>query len=102
MIDDHGKVNQQLVGIAQQKNIVTGKKLDAKHSAMVQALSGKSGMDFDTAYAKTMVDAHAKAITLFESESKGSDPELSGFAKQVLPTLVEHKRMADQLNSIFH
>jgi putative membrane protein len=102
MIDDHGKANNQLVGIAQQKNVIAAKKLDAKHTAMVHELSAKFGLDFDTAYAKTMEDAHANAIALFERESKGGDPELSSFAKQMLPVLVEHKRMADELNSIFH
>jgi putative membrane protein len=102
MINDHGKANTELVGIAQQKNVIAAKKLDAKHTAMVHDLSTKYGSDFDTAYAKTMEDAHANAIALFERESKGRDPELSSFAKQMLPVLMEHKHMADELNSIFH
>jgi putative membrane protein len=101
MIEDHGKANSELVGIAQQKNLIVAKKLDPKHTAMVQELSAKLGTDFDTAYAKTMEDAHAKAVALFDREAKSSDPELSAFAKQTLPTLMEHKRMADELSSIF-
>jgi putative membrane protein len=102
MIDDHGKANTELMGIAHRKNVIAGKKLDAKHTALVHDLSAKFGTDFDAAYAKTMEDAHAKAIALFERESKGRDPELSSLAKQMLPVLMEHKHMADELNSIFH
>jgi putative membrane protein len=101
MIEDHGKANGELVGIAQQKNLIVAKRLDPKHTALVQELSGKLGMDFDTAYAKTMADAHADAVALFQRESKGNDPQLSAFAKQMLPTLTEHKRMADELNATF-
>src|ERR1700716_742753 len=46
MIDDHGKANIELVGIAQQKNVIAAKKLDAKHTAMVHDLSTKYGSDF--------------------------------------------------------
>jgi putative membrane protein len=102
MIEDHGKANNELVGIAQQKNLIVAKRLDPRHTALVQELSGKLGPEFDTAYAKTMADAHANAVALFQRESNARDPELAAFAKQVLPTLTEHKRMADELNSSFH
>jgi hypothetical protein len=34
---------------------------------------------------------------LFEGATKSTDPDLAGFAKQTLPTLKEHKHMADEL-----
>ena len=40
---------------------------------------------------------HNKAIALFESATKASDPDLAGFAKKTLPTLKEHKQMAEKL-----
>lgn len=97
MINDHGKANTELVGIAQQKNLIA-KELDPEHTALVQDLSSKNGPEFDAAYAKTMEDAHAKAIGLFERATKTSDPQLSQFATQTLPMLEEHERMADKLN----
>ena len=98
MINDHGKANTELVGIAQQRNLIVAKELDPEHAALVQDLSSKNGPEFDAAYAKTMEDAHAKAITLFKRATRTSDPELSQFARQTLPMLEEHKRMADKLN----
>ena len=99
MIEDHGKANTELEGIAQQKNLIVAKQLDPKHTALVQGLSMKSGADFDAAYTGAMVDAHTTAIALFKREAKASDPELSAFAKKMLPTLTEHKRMAEKLHT---
>jgi putative membrane protein len=99
MIKDHGKANQQLTALAQQKNIVVGKQLDPEHSAVVQRLSTKSGADFDAAYAKEMANDHKKAVALFKRASNTKDPLLAQFAKETLQTLEEHKQMADTLNS---
>ena len=40
---------------------------------------------------------HDKALALFEAESKSSDADFSGFAKKTLPTLKEHKELAEKL-----
>jgi putative membrane protein len=99
MIEDHGKANTELTGIAQQRNLIVGKRMDATHTALLQHLSTKTGADFDAAYASAMQDAHERAVTLFKRESKASDRELAAFAKKMLPTLTAHKRMADRLSS---
>lgn len=99
MVADHGKANTELAGIAERKHLTVPKDLDAKHRAMVAELSGKSGAAFDATYAQHMVDAHANAIALFTEASKLPDAELAGFAKKTLPTLREHKKMADDLAS---
>ena len=51
------------------------------------------------AYAEHMAMDHSKAVALFQAEAASSDPELAGFAKKTLPTLQEHKQLADSLNS---
>jgi putative membrane protein len=99
MVKDHGKANTELETIAAGKSLQVPKKLDAEHQSMVQELSGKSGAEFDSAYSQHMAKAHAKAVALFESASKLDDSELAAFAKKTLPTLKEHKQMADGLKS---
>jgi putative membrane protein len=64
---------------------------------MVDKMSAMSGAQFDAAYAKNMAEDHAKAISLFKEAGQGSDPALAGFANKTLPTLQEHKAMADKL-----
>jgi putative membrane protein len=101
MLKDHGKANSQLMSIAQQKKLQVPAQLDSKHRAMVDELKGKSGAAFDAAYSQHMAMDHDKVVDYFKhaAVSKGVDSELSAFARDTLPTLKEHKRMADALQS---
>ena len=74
-------------------------QLDGAHQTLLHSLSAKAASEFDAAYARQMAQAHAAAVTLFKDESSVSDKELAGFAKKTLPVLLEHKQMADALNS---
>jgi putative membrane protein len=97
MVDDHGKANAELASIAKAKGIDAPKELDAEHQAMLDTLSAKSGPEFDREYSQHMNMDHSKAIALFESASKTSDPDLASFAKKTLPTLKQHKQLAEKL-----
>jgi putative membrane protein len=99
MVQDHGKANSELEALAKSKNLQVPKKLDAEHQSMVDRLRSKSGTEFDTSYAQHMAADHAKAITLFEDATKLEDKDISAFAQKTLPTLKEHKRMADRMNA---
>jgi len=88
---------EDLASIAKAKNLTVPTSLDAKHQKMVDDLSKKSGADFDAAYTKGMAKDHTKAVQLFTRESHAQDSEFAGFAKKTLPTLEEHKKMADKL-----
>jgi putative membrane protein len=99
MVKDHGKANAELTSLAKPKNLTVPAKLDAKHQQMVDELKSKSGAEFDAAYAEHMQMDHSKAVDLFTAASKGSDPEIAAFARKTLPTLKEHKKMADALPS---
>ncbi len=99
MQQDHTQAGQQLEAIAKTKGIAIPAKLDAKHEAMVKSVSAKSGAAFDQAYAQHMAKGHAKAVALFESASKSSDPDLAAFAQKTLPTLEVHKQLADNLEA---
>jgi hypothetical protein len=46
-----------------------------------------------------MATDHANAITLFEDATKLGDKEIAAFAQKTLPTLKEHKRMADRMTA---
>jgi putative membrane protein len=99
MVADHSKASAELASLAESKNLKVPTKLDVKHRAMVDALKVHSGASFDAAYAKHMVADHNKAISLFTKESLSGDPDLALFAKKTLPTLKEHKKLADALNA---
>ena len=101
MVKDHSKANDELMDIVKRKNMTVPATLDAKHRAMVDALKGKSGEAFNAAYAEHMAMDHDKALDLFKaaSRAKDLDAELSGFARKTLPTLEEHKHLADTLKA---
>jgi putative membrane protein len=97
MVKDHGKANTELAGLAKAQGIAAPMSLDAEHQGMVKEMSGKSGKEFDASYSKHMVMDHDKTIALFNGATKNSNAELAAFAKKTLPTLHEHKQMADAL-----
>ena len=97
MVTDHGKANQDLASLAKSIGIKPPSGLDAEQRTMIANLEREDGAAFDRAYCEHMVLGHTKAIALFESASKASDPDIAGFAKKTLPTLKEHKQMAEQL-----
>ena len=98
MVTDHGKANSELESLAMRKGLTPPKQLDAEHKEMLDALSSKKCRKlFDQAYAEHMNMDHSKAIALFESAAGSSDPDLAQFAKKTLPTLKEHKALAQKL-----
>jgi putative membrane protein len=99
MVQDHGRADQELAALAQSKGLTVPTKLDAQHEAMVKELSAKSGTAFDSSYAAHMAKGHTKAVALFQAASQSSDADLAAFAKKTLPTLQEHKQLADNLRA---
>jgi putative membrane protein len=99
MVKDHSKANAELESVAKSKNLDVPKSLESKHRAVIDELKGKSGAEFDAAYAENMASDHAKAVDLFTQASQSSDAEIASFAKKTLPTLQEHKQMADSLSA---
>ena len=97
MVTDHGNANTELMDIAKQKGLAVPAELDKKFQKKIDALSKKSGADFDRAYIKEMVKDHKEDIKAFDKQAKkGKDPDLKAFASKTLPTLQEHLKLAQQ------
>lgn len=98
MVDDHGKANDELKGLAAQKNVTLPTELDAKHKATRDRLSKLSGDAFDKAYMTDMVADHNKDVAAFARVSKtAKDADLKAWAGKTLPTLQEHQQMAKEV-----
>ena len=96
MVTDHSNANDQLKGLASQKNITVPISLSAKDQALYRNLSSKTGSDFDKAYITAMLKDHKEDIAEFQQEANsGSDPDIKAWAAKTLPTLQEHLRMAE-------
>jgi putative membrane protein len=97
MVDDHGKANQQLSTVAQQKNVQVPSELTGKAKADHDRLSKLSGEQFDRAYMQLMVQDHRKDVAEFRKQStKAKDADVKSFVSQTLPTLEDHLKVAQQ------
>ena len=98
MVDDHGKANDELKSIAQQKNITLPTSLPAKEQQTKDKLSKLSGEQFDHEYMEHMLMDHKKDVAEFKKASaKCKDSDIKQFASSTLPTLQEHLKQAQQL-----
>jgi putative membrane protein len=72
--------------------------LSAEQQQALDTLKGKTGADFDSAYAAAQVDAHQKALDLLNGYSASGDtPALKDAAKGMIPTVTAHLNMAKGL-----
>lgn len=93
LIDEHNRVNTELNSLVTSK----GAEIDMKKIA-VSRWEKKSAKEFDHDYMEKMVDAHEKAVKLFEKQStKGEDPQLTAFASKTLPALQAHLGKAREI-----
>lgn len=94
---DHGAHLQKVEGLAGRMHVrlPAGAPPDAR--AMARRLSRLHGRAFDRAFAQAMVSDHQKAIALFEAQARRGDRDTSALARDTLPTLREHLRMARDL-----
>ncbi len=102
MVDDHTKTSKQLKALVNDEEIKAElpTKLDAEHQAKLDKLKGMSGGQFDKSYIQSQVDAHEKAVALFESyAAAGENDELKEWAGDTLPTLKDHLKEAKSLSA---
>jgi putative membrane protein len=98
IIDDHTKANDQLMSIAQRKQVSLPSAPMPMQKQEADHLKTLSGAEFDRAYAQAMVTDHRKAIKMFGMESQnGTDPDLKQFASATLPALKQHLQMAEEI-----
>lgn len=99
MVTDHSKAGDELKALAASKG-VTLPSTPGKHQKDIDKLAKKSGAEFDRDYARHMVDAHKKAVSLFEKTAKaGDDADVKALAGKTLPTLQQHLEHANTLNT---
>jgi putative membrane protein len=101
MVEDHTETSDDLKELIKDKEIKAElpAKLDDEHQGKLDKLKGLSGAQFDKQYMKTQVNAHQKAVSLFESyAASGDNEDLKQWAEDTLPTLKEHLEEAREIN----
>ena len=98
MVTDHTKANEELMALAQAKDISVSAEMDDQHQETAETLSKMQGGQFDREFMRHMVKDHEKAVQLFSMASQESqDAEIKAFAAKTLSTLQEHLELARQL-----
>jgi len=99
MITDHQKTSSELKSMIEAgkvKNVQLPQQIDDEHAQKLQQLQGASGGDFDRLYQQMQVDAHKKAVSLFDSYARnGDNSDLKNWAQKTLPHLKEHLTKAE-------
>jgi putative membrane protein len=99
MVDDHGKMLQEVQQLAQSKGVDLPKSPNKKHQAAMKKLESASGEQFDKTYMSEMVKDHQDTVKKVEKIAKSSkDPEVKGAAQKALPDIKEHLQMAQSLS----
>src|SRR5262245_18876891 len=70
MVTDHKKCNDQLMDIAKYMKLAVVQGLDKESKEVWGRFDRLEGASFDRAYMKHQVDAHKRAIQLFEAQAK--------------------------------
>jgi len=100
MITDHSKANTELIDLANKAKFPVAPRMDDMHERLSTRLAGLTGAEFDRAYIASQVTDHEMAVSLFENESKnGTNESLKSWAGKTLPTLREHLKHAQGIQS---
>lgn len=99
MIDEHTRVNKELMAIASQKGVTPPKAIAPRHQKIRAKLSQLSGKSFDQAYMKQAgITAHTEQAALFQRQAQqGQDPDLKAFAAKTLPAVQKHLQEAQAM-----
>ena len=100
LVQDHTKANQELLTIAEKKDIDVPKELDDMHEDIVELFSKLEGASFDREYVRYQVMHHEMDTAAFAAQaSEGEDPDLKAFAAEQLPILRGHLQLLRELSA---
>jgi putative membrane protein len=99
VLDEHKAADGDVSARAQAAGVSADKApLEKSEATVIDDLRKAVGPDFDRAYARAQLDAHAKAVALFSSYADaGEDVGLRALAQRLLPTLEQHLEAARSL-----
>ena len=97
LVKDHQMANEKATEVAQHMSIKAPDKPGLKQKAVYDRLSRLSGAQFDREFTKSMVKDHQEDIAKYQKESQ-LNGAAADYAKQTLPKLHQHLKMAEELH----
>ena len=101
MVTDHTKSNEELKGLAANKNIVLPTTLGKDQQKVYDEVLAEKGAELDKKYVQAMITDHEEDIKEYqEAVSKTNDPNVRAFAQRNLPILQMHLGMVQKMQPI--
>ncbi|HEY9723374.1 MAG TPA: DUF4142 domain-containing protein [Oscillatoriaceae cyanobacterium] len=95
MIHDHGQNLDKVKTLAKTLGVTLPKETSSELNGVAEQLEKLKGKAFDRAYLDSMIADHTKDVDDFRKETKEAHaPKVKAFARETLPVLEEHLRMA--------
>jgi putative membrane protein len=95
MVTDHTKANDELKQLAATKNVKLPTTPSVGEMAEKTKLDVLTGNAYDKSYINGQIKDHEEVISMFRKEANsGQDAEAKAWARQKLPVLEKHLRMA--------
>ncbi len=95
MVQDHGKMYEEVVQLARAKAVSLPGQPDRGNTREADKLQKLSGPEFDREYMAAMVKDHERDAKEFRKMSRNAkDPDVKAFAQKTLPVIEEHLIMA--------
>lgn len=99
MVKDHTEIENKLIKTAKDVGVGLPALLPDKKDLELQKLMESQREELDKKYMIMMVNAHKKAINLFDKASTFKNEQLRSFAMDALPRLKHHEKMATDLGN---
>jgi putative membrane protein len=91
MVEDHTRMNQEVMTLAGQKRMSIPEGIDARAQFCAKCLARLTGPEFDKCYAKAQFFAPLDAVAMFKAEAeRGQDPGMKALAARALPKIKQH------------
>jgi putative membrane protein len=99
MVQDHGKMFEDLKALAKKKDVALPDKVAAKEFAQMKLMERKSGAEFDRAYMDHMVKDHEQDLKDAQQiAAKAKDPEFKAAVQQATGKIQEHLQLAQSIS----
>lgn len=96
LADDHGTHLQKLIALGAKMGVAATTELSPEGQAGLAKLKALSGAAFDREFKMMMVEDHQKDIAKYQTQATVPG-DLGALAKETLPTLQKHLKMAQSL-----
>jgi putative membrane protein len=97
LIDDHAATGQQATRLANTLQVSLTMTPADDQEATYRSLSSLSGSSFDSAFINAVIKSNQAAIAQYDAQAKSGDGEVAAYARQTLPALERHLKMARML-----